>query len=902
MNKRNRLFVLLVGMLVCMFAKAEEISASRSLNLNPVWKFTLGEDHQAKAVDPAFDDTSWQTVSVPHTLKEVTLHLDNVMNDNTQKTFHRYVGWYRKHLQVKRVDLEKKYFLHFEGVMQTTELWVNGKPVGKYEVSGFDSFHFDITEALKDGDNLITVKVDNRLNENTPPDSKPMDFILFGGLYRDVNLITTSRVYVNFPWEARDAGIRITTPEVSEESSSVVVDTTVKNATDAPANCRVLTEILDKDGKLVATIISGQAIEKNGASTFKQTLPKIQNAKLWSPDSPYLYTAATTVSVGNEVMDRLETRFGIRTFKFTPDEGFFLNGKHLKLVGSNRHQTWPYVGNAVPNSMHRKDAEIIKAVGMNWVRLSHYPHDPAFLDACDELGLLALEEGPTWMKPGNETWLKNLDTSFRSMIRRDRNHPSIIVWNACINHGGPNAMLVNACKEEDYRPAASKFPTTPMDFNHRSLSGGGALTIEHTGHTYPRSRGSVVKEGKGANQDSISGEWQLAMRHWEHVNAAYLKKDNSGLAVWCMFDYNTFHNMTEPGMVHHGVCDLQRIPKESYYWYMSELTEAPMAHIIKGNKTNVTVVSNCDEIELFQDTGDGLKLVTRSKPAASYPNFSRTKVVPDTPYALKHPPFSFIASAEATVIKAMGYRNGKQVAEHTWRKPGKPVALTLETDRQNIVADGSDFSRAIVMAVDANGTVVPTFDENITLELKGPGRLIGNNPFKLRSGKYAILVAAFYETGAITLEAKASGIKPATTSLSVSAIKGNVYIPETLPKTEALKLSFSRSLANDKNPMGSRTAVTDPANFELPYVFGAKRDTWVISEDVMVVGKKEQYPIKVTGGEYQIYSRPYTAEPGTIIPGDAVRVRVRASEKSGETVTATLTIGEVTRTFQVTTK
>jgi len=235
-------------------------------------------------------------------------------------------------------------------------------------------------------------------NKDTPPDSKPMDFILFGGLYRDVNLITTSRVYVNFPWEARDAGIRITTPEVSGESSTVNVDTTVKNATDAPVNCKVLTEIKDKEGKVVTAISSDQTIEKNGDSTFKQTLPKIQNAKLWGPDSPYLYTASTTVSVGGKVMDRLETRFGIRTFKFTEDEGFFLNGKHLKLVGANRHQTWPYVGNAVPNSMHRKDAEMIKAAGMNWVRLSHYPHDPAFLDACDELGLMSLEEGPTWMK------------------------------------------------------------------------------------------------------------------------------------------------------------------------------------------------------------------------------------------------------------------------------------------------------------------------------------------------------------------------------------------------------------------------------------------------------------------------------------------------------------------------
>jgi beta-galactosidase len=254
-----------------------------------------------------------------------------------------------------------------------------------------------------------------------------------------------------------------------------------------------------------------------------------------------------------------------------------------------------------------------------------------------------------------------------------------------------------------------------------------------------------------------------------------------------MFDYNTFHNTDEQGMVHHGVCDLQRIPKESYYWHISELTEAPMAHVMKATATDVTVVSNCDEIELLQDTGDGLKVLGRSKSAASTRNPEDKEARRAKTFWLNHPPFSFVTSAEANVIKAVGYRNGKQVAEHTWRKPGKPVALTIETDRESIVADGSDFSRVIVTAVDANGTVVPDFDEEVSLELEGPGRLVGNNPFKLRHGKYAILAAAFYEPGTITVEAKATGIKPATASLPVVALKGSVYLPETLPKTESLK-------------------------------------------------------------------------------------------------------------------
>ncbi|MFC1499107.1 NPCBM/NEW2 domain-containing protein [Verrucomicrobiota bacterium] len=822
--------VLSVCIVLVSLASWSNAELPRQLNLNPVWKFHLGEVNVEDATSQTYNDKKWEIVSVPHTLKEVSLNLDNNpdarMQPPSQHTFHRYIGWYRKNLVIDKIDPDKKHFLLFEAAMQTTELWVNAQRIGKYEVSGYDSFHFDITDALKTGNNLIAVKVDNTMNENTPPDGikKKKDFVLFGGLYRDVYLITTSRLYVDFPWTARDSGIRITFPKVSENASVVKVDTTVKNETGKSALCEIKTDIKNKDGHIVSTVSSQLKIEKDSSTTTSQTLPEIAKAKLWSPSSPYLYTAETTIMSEGKKMDFLTTRFGIRTFKFTKDKGFFLNGKHLKLIGSNRHQSWPYIGNAVPNSLHRKDAEMMKACGLNWVRLSHYPHDPAFLDACDELGLMALEEGPSWMG-GNRGWGDNLVKSFRSMIRRDRNHPSIIVWNACLNHSGPSGPLVKACKEEDYRPAAAEFPKTPMDFKHMQISGDGALTLEHTGHTYPRYRGEM--RGK------ISGDWELAKRHWDHINQVYLKADNSGSATWCMFDYNTFVNNTEPNMVWHGICDLQRFPKYTYYWHTSELTEEPMAYVVKYSDTGVSVFSNGDEVELYQDTGSGLTRVGRQKP--------------DEGFVLNHPPFSFTVDKNAVEIKAIAYRNGKKAAEHIWKKPGKAIALKVEMDRKTIVADGSDCARVMISALDKQGVVDPDFAGMFFLDIDGPGRIVGGRRHFLRKGKYAVLVKSYYEPGTITIKAKSQNAKTGAAQIRTIPIEGDVYLPDKMPATPRNEGPIEMSNSVGLHELGCSAIKGGWARFIL---FNTAKN----NKPITLNGKRYKHGISIPSGMQAIYA------------------------------------------------
>ncbi|GEM_PF-1160011 len=1014
----NHYTIPLIAGITGIFATVSAFAANRSeININPAWKFHQG-DPGDKFESSTFNDTSWEDVALPHTLKEVSLDLDDCNDNNRQSTFHRYVGYYRKSLTLPKKDSDRNYFLKFQGAMQNLELWVNDQHIGKYEVSGYDSFHFNVTAALKAGNNVIAIKVDNRTNELTPPDGKNMskDFILFGGLYRDVSLVSTSKVYVNFPWEARDAGVRITFPKVSEAASSVKIATTVKNDLKQASQVTVETRLNDAEGKSVTTQKNKLEIPAGGTATLIQDFKDIKGLKLWSPDSPTLYTAESAVVAQGKTMDIVSTRFGVRSIEFTTDKGFFINGKHVKLQGSNRHQSWPFIGNAVPNSLHRRDAEIIKNCGMNWVRLSHYPHDPDFLDACDELGLMLLEEGPTWMRDNGDAWLQNLYASFRSMIRRDRNHPSIIVWNACINHSRFNKNLGEICEEEDNRPIGAKLPKTPMDFRHGTISGDGALSIEHTGHTYPRGRGLLMPDG-------TDGEWELAKRHWEHVNASYLKTDNAGMAVWCMFDYNTFHNINERGMVWHGVSDLTRIPKHSYYWFQSELAKKPMAYVINYQKGKACVFSNGDQVELFEDTGSGFKSVGKKSPL--------------TGLALHHPPFEFDVAENVIALKAVALIDGKPSAEFIWRRPGLPIAVKVEADSQNIIADGSDLTRIVATIVDAKGTAVEGLSSEVYFNVEGKGTIVGTNPAVIRNGKAVVLVRSHYSTGKLKVIATSPELKSGNATVTCVKPAKDVFLPAQLPAFKAskplaeknsvwltdlswrfmqskgsrwnyrsgptyfktietngkpythavsgqaplqvvyslgglykefsatlvamkgqatysifldgvefckkenlekdevvtvplegvqsirllatrkintspkvlwadAKLTYGRSSKVDEAKIFDDTATTDlgtiqekdpaPEPVKFKTIKKAEKGTYVSSNVVMINGSTASYPISIRGGQYRIYSGPWTSKGGQVKPGDAITLRVKTNKKKSK---AKIKIGGYETTFEV---
>lgn len=307
----------------------------------------------------------------------------------------------------------------------------------------------------------------------------------------------------------------------------------------------------------------------------------------------------------------------------------------------------------------------------------------------------------------------------------------------------------------------------------------------------------VADGGKGRVASFTNREYDQARRHWEQVNAAYRKPDNAGPAVWCMYDYNTFHNINENGIVWHGVCDLFRIPKYSYYWHQSELTTTPMAYVVRIDAAHAAVFSNCEQVRLWADAGQGYREVATQKPESSFTKVDGKQVT----YGLRHPPFQFVVAPEARGLKAEGLISGKVKATYEWKQFGVPAALALEADRPVITADGADLSRIIVTAVDTNGTPVDTCGSLVAFSIEGVGQLIGENPVKLRAGKMIILAQSGFVPGSLKITASSEGLRPAEVSLRMDPVPPGVDMPKELPAKQPTK----RSPVTEHQRFGSTT-------------------------------------------------------------------------------------------------
>ena len=723
---------------------APQSGARVRLNFNVGWKYYLGAP-AGSPQDSGYDDSSWESVSIPHTLKLTSLHLDGSKDDGYQKTFHRLVGWYRKHFRVN-AGSDSKIFLEFEGSHQVTDVWINGKLAGRHMISGYTPFHFDITGMVdRNADNVVAVRVDNTRNPDVPPDGGRFDYILFGGLYRDVYLVTTDTLHVTFPWEDTYAGVFVTTPTVTPEDATVSVRTTVRNERNTKTRATVVTRILDQDRKVVVKMSQTRDIPAGGDVTFLETNGITEDVHLWSFDNPYLYTAHTTVLAGDATVDTLETSFGIRKLELVVGKGFLLNGKEFKLIGSNRHQQYPYIGNAVPDSLHWKDALAFKQAGFRIVRLAHYPHDNAFLDACDRLGMLVYEEPPTWIEFGNQTWMNNLEEAFRRMIRNHRNHPSVLFWGAGINHLGPVERLQFAAKEEDPTRLTASNGTA-----WTSPQGSGVADI----HT------PMISRSINQTEDFIFGIEHGGANNVEAlqtiISRAYSMPGLIGLASWTAHDSNTFFNARD-GLARWGVWDSFRTPRETFYWYKSELNPEPMVHIssrwASDADSPVRVFCNCEEVELFLN---GTSLGRR-----------RPDTGPGITH-LHHPSFTFQTRWQPGELRADGFTGGHLWARDSVRTPAAPdhVTVTIDNQDRTFVADGADIVLAYAYIRDNNGTVVPTAGNQVKFTVSGPAEVVGDekiaaNPVAAENGVAAVLIRSGLKPGAITVTASVEGLQPA---------------------------------------------------------------------------------------------------------------------------------------------
>lgn len=622
------------------------VNAQRKLEtINEYWRFERNDNKAAQ--DPAFNDQDWVIVNLPH-----TWNADDAMKGNN---YYQGIGWYRKKM-IHTISQDKKYCLYFEGALQDVHVYVNGKEVGRHQ-GGYSAFRYDITSYLNKGNkavNQIAVKVDNALNPSIAPSAFSADFNFWGGIYRDVYLEEYNQVHFHND-NYGSKGVFVETPEVSNESASVKFRGEIKNEGLKTLSVKIKNTIVDADGKIVKEVISKVKVESGKNMPFTALSGKITTPKLWSPDSPYLYRVKTQIieEKSGTVLDEVDNPLGFRWFSADAKKGFLLNGKPLKLIGACRHQDYEGLGNALSNDLNRYDIKLIKEMGANYIRISHYPQDPSVLEECDKLGLIAWEEIPivNAITPTKE-FFENCRNNLTEMIRQHYNHPSVVLW------GYSNEVLIGGysdelgelhkelealCHKEDpNRLTALAFHASPV-YNKKGLGdlpnvvgwnryeGWYRATLADFGKfldeenaKYPNRPLIISEYGSGSDTrlHSLSPEsYDFSMEYQQLFHASYLKQILErpfviGSSIWNFIDFGVSkRGESMPGINNKGIVQYNRKPKDIYYFLQAALTKKPVLYIASRDwvdrigtsasinenfaRQQVKVFSNLPEVELF---------------------------------------------------------------------------------------------------------------------------------------------------------------------------------------------------------------------------------------------------------------------------------------------------------------
>ncbi len=582
------------------------------LNFNRDWKFKLGDQSGGEAT--VFNDSDWESVGLPHSFS-----IPYFMSPD----FYVGYGWYRKRFDIPSTYAGKRINIEFEGAFQDAEIFVNNKKAGSHK-GGYTGFSIDITKFAREGENLIAVRLNNLWNPQLAP--RAGEHVFSGGLYRDVYLVVTDPVHV--AWY----GTSITSPHVSAKEATVNIATEVENNDDRPRSISLKTDIISPTGKVVASLLSKQVVKSGQTALVNQLVPNLKNPALWHPAHPNLYKAVSTLFDGNKQLDRYETKFGIRSVRWTADKGFFLNGEKFYLLGANVHQDHAGWGDAVSNSGFLRDVKMIKEAGFNFIRGSHYPHDPAFANACDQEGLLLWPENAFWGIGGfisEGYWNSSayptrvedragFDASvlqqLREMIRIFRNNPSVIVWSMSNEPFFTHPSTIEPMREllkktvelahklDPSRAAAIGGAQRPLDKTRIDIlgdvagyNGDGASISVFQNPGIP----TVVSE-YGSTTADRPGKYEPGFGDIEKDNGKPVHDWRSGQAIWCGFDHGSIAGEKLGKM---GIVDYFRIPKRAWYWYRNQYSkisppEWPQHGTPAGLKLEAdTVVASSDGTE-----------------------------------------------------------------------------------------------------------------------------------------------------------------------------------------------------------------------------------------------------------------------------------------------------------------
>jgi beta-galactosidase len=644
----NKKFI--VVPLLCYTLSVASQMARTEYTINSNWRFWNNgiASGQNKS---SIDDSSWDIVNIPH-----TWNAEDPFDD--VDGYKRGIAWYRKNLELSKNELQgKRVFLNFEGANQVTDVYVNNRMVGRHK-GGYTGFKFDITDALIEGESqLIAVCVNNAHDPYIAPLS--VGYALYGGIYRDVWVVVTDDVHFDMD-DFGSNGIKINTTGVSSKSAAVSVSSSVVNDGTVNKKVEVIAKILNNTGAVIAEKSTSESILPGERKHFEQTID-MDHPHLWSPDDPYLYTVSSVIKSEGRVIDKVDNPMGVRWFSFDPEEGFSINGNHIKLKGTNRHQDFKGKGSALSNGDHRRDMEMIKNMGCNFIRIAHYPQDPEILRAADELGLIAWEEIPlvNYMSMHPEFY-KNSVVMLKEMIRQHYNHPSVVMWgsmneiflygsnedrirlqddtayvkgvqkyavklDSIIRAEDPNRYSTMAMHmSSDYERYGIEDIAQVVGFNVYSGWYGGELNDFGVAFDKRRQRKPsqvVMISEYGAGSDprlnsenpkrfDFTGQYQLIF-HESYLRQINNRKFIAGGLIWNQFD---FSQPDIGGSISHlnqkGLATWDRKPKDSYYFYKTNWNSEPMVYIaekdwlvratIQSNPSyNITVYSNTKKVELY---------------------------------------------------------------------------------------------------------------------------------------------------------------------------------------------------------------------------------------------------------------------------------------------------------------
>lgn len=750
---------------------------------NNDWLFT-------ENFDAGFDEAV--SVRLPHTAKEIPYNYINCRD-------YQMVCGYRKIFTAPGDWQGKKLILRFDGAAHEATVFCNGERVG-YHACGYTAFCVDITDLVRlGGENVIDVRLDTRESLNIPPFGFVIDYLCYGGLYREVTLEVKEPEYIKEVL-IENTGLREIRVRIVSECGSLVTD------------------IVDNSGAVISSAV-GKAFELN-----------VPEAELWSVDSPALYTARVRAMRDGECVDEKRLRFGFRTVKFKSD-GFYLNGEKLKIRGLNRHQSYAYVGYAMPRSVQELDAEILKnELGVNAVRTSHYPQSQHFISRCDELGLLVFTEIPGWQHIGDEDWKRQAVKNTDEMVRQYMHHPSIMLWGVRINESQDCDELyrrTNAVAHtlDSGRQTSgvryiekSRLLEDVYAYNDFSHCGDNAGLKPKKSVTAKKHNGYLVSECNGhmfptKAFDDERHRLDHTLRHAKVLDAMYADDDISGIFPWCMFDYNTHQDFgSGDGICYHGVMDMFRNPKLASAVYASQSEDKPCCVVSSsmdigehpaGDIGRVYVFTNADCVRLFKD---GVFVREFAPSREEYPALPHPPVIIDdfigellitqegfdekTAAAVKEcllavakfgpsslPPKILAKFARLMLLKGFKFSDGVELygkyignwgGEATkWRfdavkggklicsvtrSPGQRVHLEVSTSKTQLCeGDTYDAAAVRIRAVDEHGNLAPYWQEPVILKCSGPIMLIGPEIISLKGGSGGCYVKTCGSSGSAEL-------------------------------------------------------------------------------------------------------------------------------------------------------